>query len=707
MPEVLTDVQMPWAQGTSIYQSAFQFPWRDGVSVYGPTGTYTPGTPPGGTVTTTPIPEQPGGVIPARSVYAQELTFSLTDERDDSLLDATSITISTDEDSIFWTLNAQGGLSLFDALTAGEQPPVVLAELNGLQWRFVVDQVTRTRQFGENTTSVTGRSPSVLAGLPYERVQNWSVEGETTANQIIATANAFTELEIDWQMLDWNVPSRVFNLTGTPLDVVRSVAASVGAVVQSDRLENKVRILPRFPVLPGEWSCVVPDVEIAFEAMITESFQRIDQADYDGVYLSGQQQGLLGFVRLEGTNGGKQHPVVTDVLLTAEPALLQRGAAILGASGAGARTTASLPVLTGVGEAGVLTVGQLCRVLDPDLVWWGLVQSVSVTAAAGSLRQTVGFKRATVAAVESVVVPFVFDGPIPDQSGTVGEPFSLGLDPFWVGGEDPRSYGVRRGPLPPGVTFNQGAGTLSGTPTQAGTYTPIAIRGFDSVSNQADSNEFTFTVVPSATVLLMNFNNSLVDVAGHPFAADGTSFTTATTRYGSHALSVGGTSPSGGGTNVVYSTGTSADWDLNGGDFTMEGWVYVLGASGGGSLILRIASGSTDEYQVYATPGQLAAGWRTSAGSTATTSGAATVNTWTHFALSRQGDNVRFFVGGVTPGTVVTTYRNAAGAKSVFIGNNSRGFPGALYGYIDGIRVKKGIALYTANFTPPAGEFTS
>ncbi len=233
MPELLVEVDLPWSQGTSVYQSAFQFPWRDGTSVYGPTGVYTPGAPPGGGVTTTPIPAQPRGVIPARAVYAQELTFSLTDERDNTPLAATSITISTDEDSVFWTLNAQGGSSLFAALTAGEQPPVVLAELNGLQWRFVVDQVTRNRQFGSNSVSVTGRSPSVLAGLPYERVQNWSVEGETTANQIMVTANAFTELDIDWQLLDWDVPSRVFNLTGTPLDVVRSVAASVGAVVQS------------------------------------------------------------------------------------------------------------------------------------------------------------------------------------------------------------------------------------------------------------------------------------------------------------------------------------------------------------------------------------------------------------------------------------------------------------------------------------------
>jgi hypothetical protein len=66
---------------------------------------------------------------------------------------------------------------------------------------------------------------------------------------------------------------------------------------------------------------------------------------------------------------------------------------MLGAAGKQARMTLTLPVLTGVGESGVIDVGSLVEVVDPAGTWRGLVLSVSVTAGRPSVEQTITLER--------------------------------------------------------------------------------------------------------------------------------------------------------------------------------------------------------------------------------------------------------------------------------------------------------------------------
>lgn len=77
------------------------------------------------------------------------------------------------------------------------------------------------------------------------------------------------------------------------------------------------------------------------------------------------------------------------------------------------------------------------------------------------------------------------------------------------------------------------------------------------------------------------------------------------------------------------------------------------------------------------------------------------VNTWYHVALSRQGSIYRFFLDGVLVGsqTVPGAMYNAA-ANRLCIGAYAAG-TFSLNGYVDEVRLTKGAARYTANFTPP------
>jgi len=302
-----------------------------------------------------------------------------------------------------------------------------------------------------------------------------------------------------WGLSDWNIPDKVFSLAGaTPLKVVQRVAETVQAIVQGHRTLKAVRVVPRYPLMPNEWPTAAPDIEIPISAVDADSFERADRPPYDGVYLSGQQSGELAFVSLAGTAGATLHPLVTDLLLTDQPALAQRGAAILAASGDAARVTQGWPLLTGPGEPGVPDVGMLVRVLDTDTAWYGLVRSVSLRAAMPSVQMSVVLERRTsllpgTYAQAAVPSALRFVGPVPNQVAQVGVPFTLALAPYFVAAPAPLQFVRRAGALPAAAVLNRDTGVLSAT-FLAPAALQFAARCTDAVGGMADSNTFNITV---------------------------------------------------------------------------------------------------------------------------------------------------------------------------------------------------------------------
>ena len=71
---------------------------------------------------------------------------------------------------------------------------------------------------------------------------------------------------------------------------------------------------------------------------------------------------------------------------------------------------------------------------------------------------------------------------------------------------------------------------------------------------------------------------------------------------------------------------------------------------------------------------------------------------WMHIAYSRQGENLKLYVNGIQKDAVTTTLTldvDILGAGGNAGGNNH------LNGYLQDFRITKGLARYTANFTPP------
>jgi hypothetical protein len=144
----------------------------------------------------------------------------------------------------------------------------------------------------------------------------------------------------------------------------------------------------------------------------------------------------------------------------------------------------------------------------------------------------------------------------------------------------------------------------------------------------------------------------------------------------------------------------SPNYDLSGGPFTIEGWIYPTLFDG---QYQTIVSRTPTIWVVGLLDNQLY--WYNGA-STNVMTGTITVNTWTHFAVAGDGTTVRIFING-TLDSSFTGVNPQSGLGTLNVGAPANGAYGGRYtgqfytGYIDDLRITKGFCRYTANFTAP------
>jgi hypothetical protein len=148
------------------------------------------------------------------------------------------------------------------------------------------------------------------------------------------------------------------------------------------------------------------------------------------------------------------------------------------------------------------------------------------------------------------------------------------------------------------------------------------------------------------------------------------------------------------------------------GDFTVETWIYLTSAAGtGNQTIVSYQYNNSDATGVWGFylngSGPYTLYFNTQGTNHAsTTTVAISINTWTHVTYCRSETTGRFFVNGTIVGTSVSdssTYSSTTG--SLFVGMMADGASAPLYGYLDDLRITKGYARYTTNFTPPSSAF--
>lgn len=193
---------------------------------------------------------------------------------------------------------------------------------------------------------------------------------------------------------------------------------------------------------------------------------------------------------------------------------------------------------------------------------------------------------------------------------------------------------------------------------------------------------------------------SFVDTSPNNHSMTVTSATTSATqrKFGLTSCALTGSSKL---SCTVTALGTS--------DFTIEFWfrintattaaygtLFAIGAADSVGMLYLSRNAST-------TPVQFQLGGYTGSWIMMVNPGATTVMTdatWVHVAAVRSGNVWKLYIGGADSGTGTTTSYTLTGA-TLHIGNNPAGTAG-VGGYIDDFRFTRGVARYTANFTPPA-----
>lgn len=144
-------------------------------------------------------------------------------------------------------------------------------------------------------------------------------------------------------------------------------------------------------------------------------------------------------------------------------------------------------------------------------------------------------------------------------------------------------------------------------------------------------------------------------------------------------------------------------------DYTIEFWVNQTSIAGSTSLIEvgRLSLTSTAGVQIASISGVITIYGGSTVGTTLITSGSTQViNTWYHIAITRASSSTKLFINGTQSGSTATDTTNYnQGYTWVFV--NAGGATSYSTGYCSNVRVVKGTAVYTANFTPPTAPLTA
>jgi len=244
------------------------------------------------------------------------------------------------------------------------------------------------------------------------------------------------------------------------------------------------------------------------------------------------------------------------------------------------------------------------------------------------------------------------------------------------------------------------------------------ISGFEYIKGSALTPSIP-TAPPSTSnspSLLLNYTNAGIydSAAKNDFETNGNAqVSTTQTKFGTTSMSFDGTG------DYLFSQSPNVIIDNNfgNGNYTIEFWLYMNTTPTANSTVVCVGPSLA---------GAAARGWAihlfsTTAGISFYQAGVVTsvtslgslpsVNTWTHIAIVRNSTVVTCYVNGTSTGTttVGTSSQTAFSTNDpIFIGAYWATVTTARYffdGYLDEFRITKGVARYTANFTPPTTAF--
>ena len=184
--------------------------------------------------------------------------------------------------------------------------------------------------------------------------------------------------------------------------------------------------------------------------------------------------------------------------------------------------------------------------------------------------------------------------------------------------------------------------------------------------------------------------------------AGGAQISTAESKFGGSSLYLNGDS----GTKLTISQ--SSDFDFGTGDFTVEFWIKTSLSNNDtqSRRIISFGDNNATRIQIFLSSDGIDF-YDTSSVKVDGDIDVADGN-WHHVAFTRSGTSLKGFVDGVQSGSTASNSTDYDNAAALTIGAYASTGLGRVVGYLEDLRITKGLARYTSAFTAPtSGHLTS
>jgi hypothetical protein len=250
------------------------------------------------------------------------------------------VSLSLDIDSWAWKFTAKVlGQSSIDLIKPSVSGAVEIeVTINGYIWVFVVEQYSLDKSMSissgtatpQISHTVSGRSKTAYLADPYKIPISYEEAAVRTAQQLAEAEVTGDGWTVNWNTVVWTVPAGAYYYTDkTPIQAVRMIADSVGAVILPDRSADQITINPRYRDSSWGWGTATPSASLTLDVVKRLASRWNPKPDIDGVYVSGEAQGVSCFIRRQGTAGANLATEVVDRLITHQDAGRERGRNII------------------------------------------------------------------------------------------------------------------------------------------------------------------------------------------------------------------------------------------------------------------------------------------------------------------------------------------------------------------------------------------
>ena len=207
------------------------------------------------------------------------------------------------------------------------------------------------------------------------------------------------------------------------------------------------------------------------------------------------------------------------------------------------------------------------------------------------------------------------------------------------------------------------------------------------------------TAITNTSLLLSGTNAGIYDnaIKNDLETVGNAQVSTSVVKYGTGSMKFNGTTD-------YLTLPSTPNLAMGSGNFTWELWVYVNSFSTFQAFIdSRTSTQGEGLYFGINFSSNAVVVYDNGGVAILTSSTTLTASTWTHIALVRNAGTLTLYFNGVSVGSVANTFNLSSTKYGIGVIISTLLY--FLNGYIDDLRITKGIARYTANFTPPTQAF--